>query len=468
MAAAFPLASSESSVKMDALVDEITQSVQALKASWKQSATQPIASPELQQLRQRLVEATWQLHQHALGPKEYILSLSVGVHYTACLKWLCRFKVFNEIPLEGSIAYDKLAAAISAPEGALKSVARMAMTSGLFAEPTPNHIAHTPTSGTIASNPNLLLWAEFMTEVGVPTASAFADATQRWPGSLSNTETAYNLAFDTRLPLFDHLKTLPARTEQFAGYMKSVTDSEGTSLKHLVSGYHWAALLQDSLVVDVGGSTGHGSIAIAEEFPLLRFIVQDLATNADAGRDALAKAAGNEAQKGLADRITFQAHDFFEEQPIVGADVYLLRMIVHDWSDDDSVRILSRIVKAMEADKAKSSLVIMDSVLPLPGQLPATLERLLRLRDLTMRQVFNSRERAPEEWRALMARVDPTLKLVKTNKPFGSVLSVMEWKFEDPAAHTMMGPKVEEHVAKEEKATPLGLKYAGADGLVAA
>ncbi|KAJ5153184.1 uncharacterized protein N7482_009662 [Penicillium canariense] len=463
MAATFPLASNESSVKMDALVEEITQSVQALKDSRQQSKSEPAdasaplnASPELQQLRQRLVEASWHLHQHALGPGEYILSLSVGVHYCACLKWLCRFKVFNGVPLEGNIAYDKLAAAISAPEGALKSVARMAMTSGLFTEPIPNHIAHSPTSAMIASNPNLLLWSEFMTEVGIPTASAFADATQRWPGSLSNTETAYNLAFDTPLPLFEHLKTLPTRTEQFAGYMKSVTNSEGTSLKHLVSGYDWAALPQDSVVVDVGGSTGHGSIAIAETFPDLRFIVQDLETNADAGRESLAKAE-NEAQKDLADRITFQAHDFFQDQPIVGADVYLLRMIIHDWSDDDSVRILSRIVKAMEPNKTKSTLVIMDSVLPLPGQLPATLERLLRLRDLTMRQVFNSRERAPEEWSALMARVDPSLKLVRTAKPFGSVLSVMEWKLEDPVAQMTMPLNVEEQVAKEEKVTPVAV-----------
>ncbi|KAL4756869.1 O-methyltransferase-domain-containing protein [Aspergillus foveolatus] len=424
---------------MDALVGEITQSVQALRDSWQQGKSEPadtsappIASPELQELRQRLVEASWQLYQHALGPREYLISLSVSVHYTACLKWLCRFGVFNGVPLEGSIAYDKLAAAISVPGGTLKSVARMAMTSGLFSEPTPNHIAHSPTSAMIASNANLLLCAKFMTEVGVPTASAFADATQRWPGSLSNTETAYNLAFDTQLPLFEHLKTLPTRTEQFAGYMKSVTNSEGTSLKHLVNGYDWGVLLQDSLVVDVGGSTGHASIAIAETFPGLRFVVQDLATNADAGRELLANAGENEAQKDLAARITFQAHDFFEDQPIVGADVYLLRMIIHDWSDDGSVRILSRIVKAMEPNKAKSSLVIMDSVLPLPGQLPATQERLLRLRDLTMRQVFNSRERTPEEWSALMARVDPALKLVKTTKPPGSVLSIMEWKFDHP------------------------------------
>jgi 6-hydroxytryprostatin B O-methyltransferase len=39
-------------------------------------------------------------------------------------------------------------------------------------------------------------------------------------------------------------------TKQFAGYMKNVTASSATSLKHLLSGYDWASL-KDATVVDV-------------------------------------------------------------------------------------------------------------------------------------------------------------------------------------------------------------------------
>jgi 6-hydroxytryprostatin B O-methyltransferase len=39
-------------------------------------------------------------------------------------------------------------------------------------------------------------------------------------------------------------------------------------------------------------------------------------------------AAGN-GQNGVWERIERQEHDFFGPQPIVGADVYLLRMIIH-------------------------------------------------------------------------------------------------------------------------------------------
>ena len=78
------------------------------------------------------------------------------------------------------------------------------------------------------------------------------EASLKWPGSVEKTETAYNAAFDTDLPFFQHLGQFPDRTRQFSGYMKSLTNSPGSQLKHLVNGYDWAALGK-GLVVDVSG-----------------------------------------------------------------------------------------------------------------------------------------------------------------------------------------------------------------------
>ncbi len=64
------------------------------------------------------------------------------------------------------------------------------------------------------------------------------------------THTAYNLAFNTDLPFFDHLAQIPERRDQFKGYMKSVTASGGTDLKHLLEGFDWASL-GEAVVVDV-------------------------------------------------------------------------------------------------------------------------------------------------------------------------------------------------------------------------
>ncbi len=116
-------------------------------------------------------------------------------------------------------------------------------------------------------------------------------------------------------------------------------------------------------------------------------------------------------------RVQYLAHSFFDAQPVVGADVYLLRMILHDWAFNDAVKILQNIVPAMK--KPSSRIIIMDTVLPDPGSVPAAKERLLRVRDLTMMQVFNSQERAIEDWKAIFAEVDPKLTIRSISQPRG-------------------------------------------------
>lgn len=129
------------------------------------------------------------------------------------------------------------------------------------------------------------------------------------------------------------------------------------------------------------------------------------------------------ADSDLAGRIKFQGHSFFESQPVVGADVYLLRMILHDWAFEDSVKILRNLIPALTS---RSRVLIMDTVLPNPGSIPASKERLLRVRDLTMMQVFNSLERGIEDWKLIFSEVDVGLVVESVSTPPGSNMSLIE------------------------------------------
>lgn len=104
-------------------------------------------------------------------------------------------------------------------------------------------------------------------------------------------------------------------------------------------------------------------------------------------------------------------------------------MILHDWSDDKAINILRNIVGAM--DKKRSRLFIMDTVLPKPGSVPISEERIARARDLVMMQAFNSKERELGEWEELLTAADPRLKLVSTNQPFGSIMAILEVKLSE-------------------------------------
>ena len=138
----------------------------------------------------------------------------------------------------------------------------------------------------------------------------------------------------------------------------------------------------------------------------------------DSGRATVAQLPAN-----IASRISFQEHDFFKPQPVHGAEVYLLRMILHDWPDADAVAILRELVGAMSSG---SRLVIMDSVLPRPGSIPSAQERMLRARDMTMLEAFNSLERDEEDWRRLLATADRGMTLRSIQEPTHSVLSFLD------------------------------------------
>jgi trans-aconitate methyltransferase len=154
----------------------------------------------------------------------------------------------------------------------------------------------------------------------------------------------------------------PDRARRFGGAMSFFTTGEGYALHHLRDGYPWESL-SSGTVVDLGGSHGDVAFALARKYPQLNIIVQEL--------PEVVKNAKKEA--GL--NVTFMAHDFFDEQPIEGADVYLFRWTLHNWPDNYCVKMLKALVPALKKD---ARVLVMDFVMPPPNMLPNELERQLR------------------------------------------------------------------------------------------
>ncbi|KAB8236672.1 hypothetical protein ETB97_008923 [Aspergillus alliaceus] len=381
------------------------------------------ASPDAHSARERILDHALRLFRLAAGPSEYLLNLQTGYHYASCVRWLCHFQIYHLVPLHGSISYADLAALANAPERQLRSVVRMAITNGLFVENPPQHLAHSSTSALLRNDADFHDWAVIMTDLSFPTAYSMVEAHERWPNSLEGSQTAYNIAVDSSLPFFQHLAQQPDRQRQFAGFMRSMARSQGTDVEKLAHGWNWVALGR-ARVVDVGGSTGHASLALARKFPELNFVVEDLPDVVANGPEYLASL--DDAHE-LKHRIEYRAHSFFHPQPVQDADVYFLRMVLHNWSNGDCVRILSQLVKAL---KPGARILIVDIVLPEPGVMPASKERLLRAQDLIMMQVYNSMERHLEDWMEIFNKVDARLK-VKITQPPGGLMSLIELGMDD-------------------------------------
>ena len=149
--------------------------------------------------------------------------------------------------------------------------------------------------------------------------------------------------------------------------MSLFTTGKGYEPEQLINNYPWNEL-GTATVVDVGGSQGEISIAIAQSFPLLSCIVQDR-PEVIADKEAT-------VPMELRNRVTFMAHDFFTQQPVKNADVYLLRWILHDWPDKYAIQILKALVPAL---KPGGKVLVNEFLVPEPGMVSPYVERGIRL-----------------------------------------------------------------------------------------
>ena len=144
-------------------------------------------------------------------------------------------------------------------------------------------------------------------------------------------------------------------------------------------------------VVDVGGGSGALLEALLGAEPRLRGVVADRP-------DVAAEAERRMAAAGLGERCEVAAADFFREVP-GGGDAYVLSNILHDWPDEDCVRILGVVRAAM---RPGARLWVLERVLDPTPPRPPTVQADLHLLDLNMFVMFGARERTEGEYAALL------------------------------------------------------------------
>jgi ubiquinone/menaquinone biosynthesis C-methylase UbiE len=158
---------------------------------------------------------------------------------------------------------------------------------------------------------------------------------------------------------------MPERAKVFATAMSWHSELPGYSPQYLVDHFPFGS--GDITVVDVGGGIGHIARALSEHCPSVQCIVQD--------RPEIILQAKKTLPAQLQDRIRFQAHDFFQNQTVYGADVYLLRHVLHDWSNKYARKILQALVPAL---KPGSKVVLNDRIIPGYGEAHYMKEREAR------------------------------------------------------------------------------------------
>ena len=182
------------------------------------------------------------------------------------------------------------------------------------------------------------------------------------------------------MPVFEYLEKHP---EDLAIFHSSTT---GLTNPAIVAAYRFSRL---RTLVDVGG--GHGSLlaTILKANPKLNGVLFDRPSVIAGARNSRHVTA-----KGLANRCTFESGDFFASVP-KGADAYIMKYILHDWSDERAVKILSNCRAAMNKN---GRVLVVDSVIP-PGNDPG----YVKLLDIEM-LIIGGRERTKADFAAIFQK----------------------------------------------------------------
>ncbi|BBA97265.1 putative O-methyltransferase [Actinacidiphila reveromycinica] len=139
-------------------------------------------------------------------------------------------------------------------------------------------------------------------------------------------------------------------------------------------------------LLDVGGGDGDLIATLLAAEPGIRGTLVELP-----GPAARARTKFEEA--GLAGRAEVVAGSFFDPLPVT-ADVIALSFVLHNWSDQDAVRILRNCAQALEPG---GSLLLIECA----EQSPSAPDPAFTSGDLRMMVYFEGRERTHDQWREL-------------------------------------------------------------------
>lgn len=257
------------------------------------------------------------------------LQLLLGKHITYSLSAVARLGVADYMGT-APVEVDELARKTAADAPSLYRVMRMLASVGVFEEVPETSFTLTPVGQLLKTDaPGSLRYS----------AIQFGDpwSTRPWEHFTETVRTGENgvtKAFGKNV--FELFAELPEQAEVFN---RSMTNISAAMVEPIVSAYDFRSI---NRLADVGG--GHGMLlaSILTRHPHMQGVLYDLP-------DVVAGAAGKPHFSGCEARVQIECGSFFERVPS-GCDAYIMKFILHDWSDHHCRQILSAIRKELPSN----------------------------------------------------------------------------------------------------------------------
>jgi hypothetical protein len=326
---------------------------------------------------------------HSPTPEEQILGI-VNNHWQSCCVGAAAQLELADMLADGPLHVEVLAERTKTHGPSLYRMLRALESTGIFTQISPKVFGNTPASECLRRNLPGSNWAWIRY-----TLCSGAPVFEGWRGlmlSLQNGRPGFDQLHGQ--DSWEYLQSNPQMQTIFNEAMRDLSASIGPAV---AASLDWSRF---PVIADIGGGIGSQLSCILDAHPACRGVLFDQpAVVAEAPED---------------DRIERVGGDFFKEIP-VSADAYIMRWILHDWSDEESIALLTRVRKIAGPD---ARLMVVESVIPETPEFD-----MGKWMDLNMMVMATGRERTVAEFHDLFDQAGFVLEqIVPTPSPLSIVV----------------------------------------------
>jgi len=326
-------------------------------------------------------------------PPAQMLQMITGFWTSCCIYSAAKLDIADQLAKRPQTAAE-LAESTHCHAPSLNRVMRALVSSGIFSKNEQGEFENNALSETLRSNVPGSMKAMAIAQLG--------DHYDAWGNLIYSIKTG-KTAFDKveGMPVWKYYETHP---EEGQNFMQAMTGLTGAVIKNVIPEYDFSDM---DTIVDVGGGNGALLMAVLKSAPHAKGIVFDEEYVVEKTTEELAK-------KGFDGRCSTAAGSFFDFIP-KDADGYLMKMVLHDWNDEQSLQILNNCRQAM---KPGSKLLVIESVIPEedtphPG----------KYMDINMLAMTGGMERTEDEFASLFQKAGLKLsRVIHTHSPLFSII----------------------------------------------
>jgi hypothetical protein len=304
---------------------------------------------------------------------------------TASLSALARLGVADHMGKE-AVSAETLAAKVGAHAPSLYRVMRMLAGFDVFREEAGGRFALTPLGTLLRTDaPGSMRYMAMMLgdETSLSAYVHMADC-------IRTGKDAITLAYGKSI--FDLFAERPEQAETF---QRAMSGGSAIAAQSILASYDFSGIER---LADVGG--GHGLLlaSVLERYPHMQGVLFDL--------PEVVAGVPRDRREACGGRLRVEAGSFFERVP-TGCDAYMMKHIIHDWSDEHCRTIL-KLIRAQLPEHGR--VLLCEQVMPEePGPAPA---KMLDIEMLVM--TVGGKERTRQEFGELFASAGLKLGRVVT------------------------------------------------------